>query len=110
MPPAPDDVVAGKGTLVSLDKPGVLMARHGRKRLRVSFAAPLPGDLPPPLLALGATLDAARTTCECVLPSDAGGPGLGPLLAAMAALPGIIDVRTEQPSLEQVFLHLVGDA
>ena len=93
--------VIDKGTLIALDRPSVLMARHGRKRIRVELSAPLDG-LSPTLLGMGAALDEARVILTCPFPDQ----GLSPLLSALGALPGVIDVRTEQPSLEQVFLEL----
>jgi hypothetical protein len=58
--------------------------------------------LPDKLRALGATLDDARTTVSCPIEGDASD-----VLAAVAALPDrVLDMKTEQPSLEQVFLAL----
>ena len=96
--------VIDRGTLVTLDTPAVLVARHGRKRARFRFAKPLERDLPPELVALGATLDGERLIVECALPEgDAAG-----LLAGVAALGAIADLTTAQPSLEDVFLALTG--
>jgi ABC-2 type transport system ATP-binding protein len=98
--------VIDHGGLISLDKPEALMARHGRKRLRFTFARPL-GDIPLPdgLEARGAALDATRTVLTCAVPDE----GLSDLLARVAALDvPVADLRSEQPSLEQVFLALTG--
>jgi ABC-2 type transport system ATP-binding protein len=96
--------VINHGELIALEKPKVLLARHGKKRARFTLSAPLPNGLPERLKAAGATLDPSGLIVECPL-ADAG---LADLLATVAALPGtsVVDIRTEQPSLEQVFLEL----
>ncbi len=93
--------VIDKGKLVTLDRPRELLARHGRKQVHVDFAE-APARLPDALSALGATLDGAHVMCP--MPAE----GLGQLLAAVTALGTVVDIRTEQPSLEQVFLELTG--
>jgi len=94
--------VIDHGGLVTLDTPARLLARHGRSHVRFTFAAPLDA-VPPSLAAYGATLD----NKSLVVPIPDGGPA--PLLAAAAALPTpVVELRTEQPSLEQVFLALTG--
>jgi ABC-2 type transport system ATP-binding protein len=101
--------VIDHGQLISLDRPHDLLARHGHKQLRLTLQAPL-GDgaeatLPQPLLGAGVALDATRRILTCLV--DAA--GLPDLLAAAAALqPPVVDIQTEQPSLEQVFLKLTG--
>src|SRR5262249_3814075 len=99
--------VIDHGELIALETPQVLLARHGRKRARFTLSAPLPGGLtalPERLRTAGATLDDTGMVVDCPL-ADAG---LAELLATVAALPGtsVVDIRTEQPSLEQVFLEL----
>ncbi len=99
--------VIDHGRLITLDRPDVLMHKHGRKRVLVTFARPLAADvaLPKSLLELGATLDDRREKLDCPLPMD----GLSALLAELAHLgtqADIAELRTEQPSLEQVFLAL----
>ena len=99
--------VIDHGSLVSLDRPAALMAQHGRKRVHFTLAAPLPeaATLPAELRELGAELDAKRTLLSVPLPERA----LPDLLARVAALPiAVVDIKTEQPSLEQVFLALTG--
>jgi hypothetical protein len=76
--------------------------------VRFTLAAPLgEGQLPDKLRAAGVVLADERRALVC--PIDEG--RLAGLLAAVAALPGarVVDVRTEQPTLEQVFLALTGD-
>jgi ABC-2 type transport system ATP-binding protein len=97
--------VIDRGALLCLDNTSALVARHGRKRVRFVFGAALPETLPGPLAAAGATIDATRTVIECPVPDG----GLSDLLAAAQALPApLVDLRTQQPSLEQVFLALTG--
>jgi ABC-2 type transport system ATP-binding protein len=97
--------VIDHGTLVTVDRPVTLMEQHGKRRVYFKLGAPLAGALPDTLLALGATLDPARTLLECPLPEH----GLPELLGAVAALGGpVVDLRTEQPSLEDVFIALTG--
>ncbi len=98
--------VIDHGKLITVDKPEALMRRHGNKRVRFTLAEPLAVPLSAPLLAFGATLDDARTAISCPLEGDASA-----VMAAVAAMPGrVVDMRTEQPSLEQVFLALTGSA
>jgi len=94
--------VIDHGRLITVDKPEVLMRQHGRKHIRFTFDAPIVAALPAKLLALGATLENGGTSLSCPLEGDASD-----VLAAAAALPArVVDLRTEQPSLEQVFLAL----
>jgi hypothetical protein len=98
---------------VGLDTTAALLARFGRKQIRVRLAAPIgpsagaaaPG-LPAWLIDLGATVDDSGRIVTC--PLGAGSPAA--LLARLATLdPPVADIDTEQPSLEQVFLALTGD-
>ena len=94
--------VIDRGKLIAVDRPDVLLKQHGKKQAFFRLAEPLALPLPDKLRALGATLDDARTTVSCPIDGDAS-----EVLAAVAALPGrVLDMRTEQPSLEQVFLAL----
>ncbi len=98
--------VVDHGGLVTLDKPAALMANHGRKRLHFTLSKPLIGPIPEPLRAFGVEADASGAVLTCPQPDE----GLQKLLFQLASsnLP-IHDVRSEQPSLEQVFLALTGD-
>jgi ABC-2 type transport system ATP-binding protein len=96
--------VIDHGRLITVDSKAKLMARHGRKQVRLTFAAPLVRPLPDPLRSLGATLDDRGAQLTCPL----GEGDAGAVLAAANALGTVIDLRTEQPSLEQVFLALTG--
>jgi ABC-2 type transport system ATP-binding protein len=94
--------VIDHGRLIAVDKPDVLLKQHGKKQAFFRLAEPLMAPLPEKLRALGATLDDARTTVSCPIEGDAS-----EVLAAVAALPDrVLDMRTEQPSLEQVFMAL----
>jgi ABC-2 type transport system ATP-binding protein len=98
--------VIDHGRLIAVDKPDVLLKQHGKKQAFFRLAEPLASPLPERLRALGATVDAERTTVSCPIEGDASD-----VLAAVAALPDrVLDMRTEQPSLEQVFLALTGRA
>jgi ABC-2 type transport system ATP-binding protein len=91
--------VIDHGALLALDTPGKLLAGHGKRLVHFTLAAPL--DSAPP----GGTLDAARTVLSFTIPDG----GAGELLRAVSLLGvPVLDVRTEQPSLEQVFLQITG--
>jgi ABC-2 type transport system ATP-binding protein len=100
--------VIDHGKLVGLDSTAAMLARFGRKQIRVRLAAPVTGgpaapNLPAWLIDLGATVDASGYVVTC--PVGTGSPA--PLLARLAAMdPPVADIDTEQPSLEQVFLAL----
>jgi ABC-2 type transport system ATP-binding protein len=100
--------VIDHGRLVSLDTPAGLLARHGRRSLRITLGAPLP-SLPEPLRQAGAAVgDNGRVVTVAI--SDGPGNDLAPLLGALAATGArVVDLVTEQPTLEQVFLQLTGD-
>jgi ABC-2 type transport system ATP-binding protein len=102
--------VIDHGTLVSLDRPADLLSRHGHKQLRLTLGEPLVEGaeraLPAPFAAAGVTVDASRRVLTCRADANA----LPELLAAAASLrPPVVDIQTEQPSLEQVFLKLTGN-
>ena len=101
--------VIDHGVLVGLDRPAELLSRHGSKQLRLTLGQPLAAGaeagLPAPFADAGATVDATRLIVTC----RADARTLPALLAAAAALrPPVVDIQTEQPSLEQVFLKLTG--
>ena len=101
--------VVDHGKLVCLDSTGALLARFGRKQVRVTLTAPLPPAgapaLPGWLRDLGATVDATGRIITCPIGADPPAA----LLARLASFdPPIADVETEKPSLEQVFLQLTG--
>ena len=96
--------VIDHGTLVSLDTPERLIAKHGRKRMRVTFsAAPRATTLPAALLDIAPGAAIEGDTLELSLPEHAD---LSALLGALSTVGPIADVTTEAPTLEQVFLQL----
>jgi ABC-2 type transport system ATP-binding protein len=100
--------VIDHGRLVSLDTPAGLLARHGRRSLRITLGAPL-SSLPEPLRQAGAAVgDNGRVVTVAI--SDGPNNDLAPLLGALAGAGArVVDLVTEQPTLEQVFLQLTGD-
>ena len=101
--------VIDQGRLITVDSPRGLLRRHGKRRLRVTFSQPLAAglQLPEALQRAGAEVDQARTILTCPLDSAA----LAPLLAAVSTVSAaVLDIETEQPSLEQVFLELTAGA
>jgi ABC-2 type transport system ATP-binding protein len=97
--------VIDHGRLIAVDTPRALLRRHGKRRLRVTFGQPLAAglQLPEPLARAGAEIDGGRTILTCPLDAAA----LAPLLAAVSTVStAVLDIETEQPSLEQVFLEL----
>jgi len=104
--------VIDHGELISLGHPTELLRAHGRKRVHFTFAEPLAPDmLTPELVALGATVDGAVLTAPLAEATEGAPPtdGLSALIRAAGAVPGcMIGLKTEQPSLEQVFLALTG--
>ena len=98
--------VIDRGKLIAVDKPDVLRAQHGKKQAFFRLAEPLTVPLTDTLRAHGR--HARRGAHHGQLPhlSDRAATPRD-VLAAVAALPGrVLDMRTEQPSLEQVFLAL----
>jgi ABC-2 type transport system ATP-binding protein len=92
--------VIDHGELITVDSPAQLMRRHGRKRVQITLRAQVQA-LPPELRRLGAELDANGRILTCA-PEE----GDLPALLDEASRLGIADLRTEEPSLEQVFLEL----
>ena len=103
--------VIDKGKLITLDTPRALLDRFGKRHVRATLAAPLAlagatdDALPIALRGLGAKLDVTGTIVSCPVPAGA----LSSLLARFAALdPPVVDLKLDEPSLEQVFLQLTG--
>jgi ABC-2 type transport system ATP-binding protein len=101
--------VVDHGRLICLDSTGALLARFGRRQVRVTLAAPLgprgAPALPGWLRDLGASVDATGRIVTCPIGVDSPAA----LLARLASFdPPIADIETEKPSLEQVFLQLTG--
>ena len=102
--------VIDHGELISLGHPAELLRAHGRKRVHFTFAAAIdPSVLSPELSALGATIDGAVLTAPIAEDQTGSDGTLQALVRLAGALPGhLVGLRTEQPSLEQVFLALTG--
>jgi ABC-2 type transport system ATP-binding protein len=97
--------VIDRGRLLVVEEKRALLARHGRRTLHATLAAPV-AALPPPLAAAGARL----ADGGAVVALEGGADGaLGGALAALAAsgLP-VRDVETTRTRLEDVFVRLVG--
>jgi ABC-2 type transport system ATP-binding protein len=99
--------VIDKGTLIANEKTSALLAQHGRKKVHFSLREPL-GDaaLPAVLRDAGAALEEGGRRITCHL--EAG--QLDQVIAAIASIETarVTDIRTVEPSLEDVFLALTG--
>ena len=99
--------VINGGELLLVEDKTALMARMGRKRIRLQLAEPL-GAVPAALESYG--LDLAEDGCALVYTYDthAERTGITTLLNDMAAAGLILrDVHTEESSLEDIFVDLV---
>jgi ABC-2 type transport system ATP-binding protein len=96
--------VIDRGRLLVVEEKASLLARHGRKTLRVVLARALE-TLPPALVALGARLDSGGAALE--IEAGPGGSFGGALAALAAAGVEVKDVETHSTRLEDVFLRLV---
>jgi ABC-2 type transport system ATP-binding protein len=101
--------VIDKGKLLLVEDKAVLMKRLGGKRLTVELGEKL-AAIPPRLAEYGLTLGDGGRTLAYDYETGAGRTGITRLLADLAAA-GITftDLDTEQSSLEEVFLGLVGE-
>lgn len=96
--------VIDRGRLLVVDDKHALMERHAAKRMRVALATPL-ASLPPPLVALGATLAQDGSSVTFAVAPDAS---FGSVLAALARTGvEVRDVETARMKLEEVFVELV---
>jgi ABC-2 type transport system ATP-binding protein len=99
--------VINGGELLLVEDKTALMARMGRKRIRLQLAEPLTA-VPASLASYG--LDLAEDGCALVYTYDthAERTGITTLLNDMAAAGLILrDVHTEESSLEDIFVDLV---
>ena len=99
--------VINGGELLLVEDKTALMARMGRKRIRLQLAEPL-GAVPAALESYG--LDLAEDGCALVYTYDthAERTGITTLLNDMAAAGLILrDVHTQESSLEDIFVDLV---
>ena len=97
--------VIDRGRLLVVEEKRALLARHGRRTLRVTLGKPL-AALPPALAGAGARLEQDGTAVA--LESGADG-ALGEALSALAAAGvAVVDLDTTRTRLEDVFVRLVG--
>ncbi|MDB5592334.1 ABC transporter ATP-binding protein [Enterovirga sp.] len=99
--------VIHRGKLILVEEKAELMRKLGTKKLILELASPV-AALPPTLATTG--LDLAAGGRELVYSYDrqAGDTGVAALLAALAASGlDVADLRTEQSSLEEIFVQLV---
>ena len=97
--------VIDRGRILVVEEKRRLLERQGGKTLRIALTAPV-ASLPPPLVALGARIEADGAAIAVDAPP---GGSFGPALAAVAAagLP-VGDVETRRASLEDVFVSILG--
>lgn len=98
--------VMNKGELIVVEDKDVLMRKLGKKQVTLELAAPL-GAVPPALSGLG--LELAAGGRELIYRYDVhAGVGVAPFLRRLEeAGVGFNDLRTEQTSLEEIFVSLV---
>ncbi|MCB2127533.1 MAG: ABC transporter ATP-binding protein [Rhodobacteraceae bacterium] len=102
--------VIDKGRLILVRDKADLMHEFGRKILTVELAAPL-AELPKSIAGQGVTLSGDGRHVRYEYDRSADRSGIARLLGGFAA-EGIAvrDLETQQSTLEEVFLRLVGDA
>ena len=99
--------VISKGELLLVEKTSDLMARLGRKELRIALAAPLDG-LPGGLDDYALSLSEDGQTLSYSYDTGAERTGIARLISALSeAGITIADVETQQSSLEEIFVDLV---
>jgi ABC-2 type transport system ATP-binding protein len=108
--------VIRRGELILVEETATLMARLGSRTLHLTLDPPLDA-VPPGLEDLHLSLSAGGRELACSLPGAQGthgsmqGGGLGAVLARLTAA-GIAfsDLRTQDSSLEDIFVSLVREA
>ncbi len=101
--------VINKGRVLLVEEKTALMARMGRKELRIDLGAPL-AELPSALARFGLSLDADGERLILVYDGAGGPPPLVELVKAIEAEGlAIADMQTRQSSLEEIFVGLVAD-
>ena len=101
--------VIDKGQLLLLEEKAALMARMGRKELRIALRAPL-GAVPEALEGRGLELEDEGVTLVYSYDTRAERTGITALLADLAAAGvGLKDISTRQSSLEEIFMGLLAE-
>jgi ABC-2 type transport system ATP-binding protein len=102
--------VIAKGELIVVEDKTVLMTKLGKKTLAIQLTTPVTA-VPPSLAPFGLTIAAEGAELVYTYDTTAERTGITRLLQALAA-EGITfrDLRTEQSSLEDIFVSLVRDA
>ena len=101
--------VIDKGRLMLVRDKAALMHEFGQKRLRIELTGPL-GALPPALAGRGLTLSEDGLHLSYDYDTRAERTGIATLLADLSAAGlSVRDLATEQSSLEEVFLGLLGE-
>ena len=99
--------IINNGELVLVEDKASLMKKLGQKRLFIELDAPISG-LPPKLAQLGVTLAEDNRNLQLIYDSEAAKSPIPDLIAVLST-EGIAlrDLRTEQSSLEDIFVSLV---
>ncbi len=99
--------VINRGELILVQDKRALMERFGRKQLTIELGAPL-AAVPEQLAAYGLVLGKDGTELVYTYESEVAGNAIAALLGDIAAagLP-LKDLRTEESSLEEIFVSLV---
>lgn len=101
--------VIDKGQLLLLEEKAALMARMGRKELRIALRAPL-WAVPEALDGRGLVLEDEGETLVYSYDTRAERTGITALLADLAAAGvGLKDISTRQSSLEEIFMGLLAE-
>lgn len=99
--------VIDRGELILVEDKKTLMRKLGKKRLTLTLGAPL-AAVPADLAAYPVTLSADGRELVYAYGDTSPGDGVAALLAALtAAGVAIRDVRTEESSLEDIFVSLI---
>jgi ABC-2 type transport system ATP-binding protein len=102
--------VINKGRLILVEEKSSLMKRFGARRLSLQLKAPL-ASVPAALSDFGLTLQDDGKTLLYVFDAAAEDTGVSRLLRQLDALGlDFKDLKTEQSSLEDIFVSLVSDA
>ncbi len=102
--------VIAKGELILVEEKTALMTKLGKKTLAIQLSAPL-SAIPPALVPFGLALAADGTELVYTYDTSAERTGITRLLQGLAT-EGITfrDLRTEQSTLEEIFVSLVREA